>query len=391
MGERRGHGRGDATAARASRLLSRVGCLLLPLSVACHVNMRGRDGAPADPRLHVRYLGASGFLVEYGPDAVLTAPLFTRPSWVDVGTGVIASNPALVDRFFPPSAAPIRAVLSGHAHYDHLLDVPSVLGRAPLATFYGNRSAQNLLAAHAPDRSPMCQGWPAPWPTIPRGRVVAVDALGGDVVDYSYCPSRRPPGAPPMGRWLTVPGSNVRIMAMCSEHPSQLGPIHYAPGGVDREVCVPPVRASDWVEGMSVSFLVDFLDPVQHRPVYRVYYQDAPTNAPVGLVPSHLLAEKRVDLALLCAGASEQIPDGPERTLSGMAPRFALAGHWEDFSRPVDQPAIPLPMLDLGSWARHARAALPRGGEGPPLTQDGRALPERFAIPQVGASFEVMR
>src|SRR5689334_15872451 len=53
-------------------------------------------GPPAGP-LRMQFIGVSGFLLEYGDDAVLTAPLFTRPSLVVTSAGLpAASDPALV-------------------------------------------------------------------------------------------------------------------------------------------------------------------------------------------------------------------------------------------------------------------------------------------------------
>lgn len=339
--------------------------------------------------LRVRYLGVGGFLIERGSDAVLTAPLYTRPSWLEVSTGFIASNPALVDMNLPPAAlANVSAVVSGHAHYDHLLDVPAVMSRAPRATLFANRSARNILAAYAPDRSPRCAMTPPPLRPIPRQRVVALDDPAQSFVDYSMCPSKRPPNAPIAGRWMGVPGAAVRIFALCSEHPDQLGPVHYAPGGVEDEQCVAPARAAEWLEGNTLAYLIDFLDPRSGAPVYRVYYQDAPTSAPFGFVPEPLLREKRIDIALLCVGAYERTMNSPTQVLGALQPRYAIGAHWEDFARPANEPPQPIPLLDLATWVARARMTMPRTNDHPML-QNGGAMAERFAVPRAGEWFEI--
>jgi glyoxylase-like metal-dependent hydrolase (beta-lactamase superfamily II) len=145
--------------------------------------------APPSPSLplRVRFLGVGGFLVEHGDEAFLTAPLYTRPSMVDASTGIpVESDAALVAARLPPAAlANVHAILAGHAHYDHLLDVPSVMALAPQATLYSNLSARNLLAAFAPDRAAKCAGKPAQPASrvIARSRVVAVDDPGASTVD----------------------------------------------------------------------------------------------------------------------------------------------------------------------------------------------------------------
>jgi len=46
------------------------------------------DAVPAAiPSLRIRFLGVDGFLVEAGDDAMLSAPLFTRPSMIAASTG----------------------------------------------------------------------------------------------------------------------------------------------------------------------------------------------------------------------------------------------------------------------------------------------------------------
>src|SRR3954469_23141300 len=90
---------------------------------------------PPPSTLKVSWLGVQGFLLESGDDAVLTAPLYTRPSVFEASTGVpVNSDDALVEASLPTARlANVRTIVSGHAHYDHLLDVPNVMARAPQA------------------------------------------------------------------------------------------------------------------------------------------------------------------------------------------------------------------------------------------------------------------
>jgi L-ascorbate metabolism protein UlaG (beta-lactamase superfamily) len=359
--------------------------------------------APAAPEptspplpLRVRFLGVGGFLVEHGVEAVLTAPLYTRPSTVQATTGVpVESDAALVAARLPASSlANVHAVLAGHAHYDHLLDVPAVMSLAPQATLYANVSARHLLAAYAPDRAAKCAGKPAQPSSraIARSRVVAVDDPAASTVDYTNCPAQRPAGAPLEGRWASVPGAHVRVMALCSEHPDQIGPVHYGAGDVTDEACTPPTNMNDWKEGRTVAYLVDFLDAKTDAPVYRVFYQDAPSSSPIGHVPASILAAKRVDLALMCVGTYDHVDDAsPAKALGALAPRYALGGHWEDFFGSLDAAPQPFPFLDVAAWGTKARAALPAAAEPQPLVRNGFAAPYRAALPQPGDTFEITR
>ncbi len=337
--------------------------------------------------LVVDSLGVQGFVLRRGGDAILTAPLFTRQSAFEVGldlpleadTDAIDAGIAAVD------LASIRAIVSGHAHYDHFIDVPHLLERIPGIPAYTNLSGRHMLAALAPDR-PGC-GNAQPTPMMPRSRVIAVDDPLASYVDYTNCPDERPEGAPVQGRWIEVPGSHVRLMPVCAMHPAQLGPYHFGQGSIDSDQCELPAAASGWLEGRTLAFLIDFLD-AQGAPAFRVFYQDAPTDAPLGHVPPSLLADKRVDVALLCVGSSDSVENHPGAILGNLEPRFGLSGHWEDFFQDIGSMPGPIPLLDLDGYLDRAHAALP-GPADAPLLIDGMADATRHVLVQPGAHIEV--
>ena len=315
--------------------------------------------APVErPPLDVHGLGVQGFMLRYGNDVVMTAPLFTRQSAFEVTFNVaLAADTAAIDAGLAGEPlAQLSAIVSGHAHYDHFMDVPHILTQAPAATAYTNLTGRHVLAALAPDR-PSCTNT-APAPALPRDRVVAMDDPLASHVDYTNCPAQRPAGAPLEGTWLYVPNSNVRLTAFCSQHPAQIGPYHFGEGSIDQDQCVLPSAASGWLEGQTLAFVIDFLD-ANKQPAFRVFYQDAPTNPPIGHLTSTVLAEKRVDLALLCVGSADAVEDHPTTILNHLQPRFALSGHWEDFFQAIDAPPKPIPLLDLDGYMQRAEAALP--------------------------------
>jgi hypothetical protein len=333
--------------------------------------------APAavdDTPLEVDELGVQGFVLRHGDDVVMTAPLFTRQSAIEVTFNVaLAPDTAAIEAgLVDEPLADVRAVISGHAHYDHLIDVPHVLDLAPNAVAYTNLTGRHVLAALAPDRPAGCTN-AAPVPGLPRDRVIAVDDPLASHVDYTNCPDQRPPGAPLEGSWLAVPGSRVRLMAVCSQHPAQVGPYHFGEGSIDEDQCALPSAASGWLEGQTLAFLIDFLDD-NGKPAFRVFYQDAPTNPPIGHVPAALLADKQVDLAILCVGSADAVEDHPGQVLANLMPRYALSGHWEDFFQPVDATPTPIPFLDLDGYLARAEAALPGRHT---LAQPG----SRFVVP----------
>jgi hypothetical protein len=342
------------------------------------------------PTLDVKFLGVGGLLIEVGKDSVLTSPLYTRPSFTQVmGGQAVASDDANVAKDLTAAQLEkVRAILSGHAHYDHLLDTPGVMQRAANATLYANVSAKRLLAAYAPDRAPACDGTPAAAKPIARSRIVALDDPAASVVDYRACPNLKPPGAPLDGTWVTVPGANVRLLSICSEHPDQFGPVHFAPGEVTEDACVPPPRMDAWKEGRTLAFLIDFLDAAG-KPLYRVYYQDAPTTVPTGLPPAAILAEKRIDVTLLTLGSANNVPGSPTTTLQALSPRYAIGHHWEDFFLSSGGPAQPIAFLNVDDWKTKGTTALPASGEPTPMKHNGATAGERVVVPQPGDWFTI--
>ena len=76
------------------------------------------------------YLGVGGWIFQRGDQQVVAAPLFTHPSLVRTGLMGIRSDTALVNRHMVPyDVSGAAAILVGHAHYDHLMDVPQVARR----------------------------------------------------------------------------------------------------------------------------------------------------------------------------------------------------------------------------------------------------------------------
>jgi hypothetical protein len=57
-----------------------------------------------------------------------------------------------------------------------------------------------------------------------------------------------------------------------------------------------PTRSEDYQEGETLAYLIDVLDDDGVTPVFRIYYQDAPTNDTIGQVPKALTDKKPIVL-----------------------------------------------------------------------------------------------
>ena len=345
------------------------------------------DGPAVKPPLEIEALGVQGFALRYRGETVLSAPMFTRQSTVEVGLNLplLSDRVAVDDGLAHVRLDELRAIISGHAHYDHFIDVPHIMERAPQATTFTNLSGRHILAALAPDRAASCTG-PAQTPPIARTRVIAMDDPIASYVDYTNCPAQRPVGAPMQGRWYDVPNSHVRVMAFCSMHPAQVGPFHFGEGSIDVDQCGLPRAAAGWLEGQTLAFVIDFLDDVG-APAFRVFYQDAPTNAPIGEVPAAVLGDVPVDVALLCVGSNDAVANQPTAIIEALRPRFVLSGHWEDFFQPRSAAPRPIPLLDVDTYVMRANAALaahPFGVGDGELVVNGIDGPERQVLVHAG-------
>jgi hypothetical protein len=304
---------------------------------------------PSRDKLEVRFLSVQGFVVRYGDVAVMMPPLYSNPPLdAVIGQTPLRHRNELIDQYLEEEwTRDVHAILVGHSHYDHLMDVPYISGTyLPNATIYGSRTAGFLLEAMGVDRS----------------RIGVLNQANDDAVDYRQC------AAPPRegcvhkaadwpGRWVTVAGGRMRFRALCSRHSPQFARLPVtSPGCLD---CLPPHAprtADEWKLGDTFAYLIDFLD-ADGQVAFRVYYQDSPTEPTFGYVHPELIADHRVDVALLCAGGFNQVDANPKGILFNTRPRYALFGHWELFFEPLTKQLKTLFAFKFDALRRRLEAA----------------------------------
>lgn len=289
---------------------------------------RGRLPAP----VVLTYLGVGGWLVETPGTRILTAPLFSNPSIWRTGFAPIAADTVAIgrglDRFGAGRLDDVTAILSGHAHYDHLMDVPWIAARrAPGAVIYTNATGVHTLAPAArrlglaPDR--------------------IVD-LGPDAAD-------REGG----GRWLGL-GPDLRLLPLRSSHAPHFAGLELYDGRRSRDLREEPRAADEWLGGEAVAFLLEVLDG-SGQPALRLYIQDAVAEEPFGFVPE---GTDSVDVAVIVPASFAEAEWHPEAVLSSTRARHVLLGHWEDFFQPPSADPDPVPGTALGEFVRRLRRFL---------------------------------
>lgn len=300
-------------------------------------------GAEADA-LEVVFYSVGCFLVRWRDVAVVTDPFFTHVPLAQAGFGRVVPDPRAADPV-RPALGDVRAVLIGHAHYDHCLDLPSIVpGLHPDALLYGSPTAAHTFAPLALAR---------PWAPVMASLATVDDP----------------------GRWMDAGRGRLRVLPILSGHPDNIPGIHLYPRRLDADRVRPPVRASHYQEGVTLAWLVDWLDEAGAI-AFRVYVQTSSLGPPLGLAPPPVFAARRVDVALLAMDCANFHARGEPSILDHIDPRQVMFCHWGDFFRPKDKEPREGVKVDLPAL----RAAL-----------RGRPGGERFLFPRWGGSFQVPR
>jgi len=286
------------------------------------------------PPLEIRYLGSGGQLIRRGSTAILAAPFFSNPGLLRVGAGRISPDSARIDAAVEKIIEnggrldDVQAILVGHAHYDHLMDVPRVWSEyTPNAKIFGSLTAKHILRGF----------------DVPDDRIETLN---------SSAASRWA-----AGRWVAL--GDVRFMAIESEHAPHAFGIKLYGGEVREDLNRPPLRATGYREGQMLAFLIDFLNP-DGSVAFRIHYQDSASNTPLGYPPTLDGDDQRsVDVAIVCAASFSQVQGYPEGILRAVDPRYVVMGHWEDFFISQEKPPRPVPMTDVAEFAARTERALP--------------------------------
>ncbi|MBZ0114226.1 MAG: hypothetical protein K8J08_17320 [Thermoanaerobaculia bacterium] len=257
-----------------------------------------------DGTVQFRYLGVSGVSVEWMGQAILLGPFFSNPGLWRVGLGKVQwDREAIAAGLQGVPLGAVAAILVGHSHYDHLGDIPIVAEHTPHAVVFANATGANLLAAYPEIAS--------------RTRVV-----NPDLDDWTFIES-------PARQRI------ARFRAVRSQHAPQLPGLHWATGRLSKPIDEPWTALSyrRLKEGQNLAFLIDLLDPIDSSVLFRFYYQDAANVGNSGIPAQGILANRPVDLAILCAASHDLVDDFPVKLLSIVKPRHVLVAHYDDFFR----------------------------------------------------------
>jgi L-ascorbate metabolism protein UlaG (beta-lactamase superfamily) len=232
-------------------------------------------------RVRVTYLGTNGYQFEFKGHALLIDPYFSRVDLVSVAVGSrIQPDISRIADGMRHLAPKVDAILVTHGHFDHLLDVPTVMSRTRTPLIAPPSSID--LVRRLPDAG----AFPKRFDTVTVGDIRQI------------------------GPW------KIRVLA--ATHDRLLGKVPFDQHESRRPG--PPQRASDWICGEPLAFLIQVNGQ-------RIYIDSGGT-------PAQLPPNEHVDLAIL----GMALPDSRARlpaALQRLRPRYILPSHQDNFFLPL--------------------------------------------------------
>jgi len=270
---------------------------------------RGTDADPTPDDLVVTWFSVGCCLIQRGHVAVLTDPFFSHLPLSQLAHGETLPDPTQVDPYLP-RLGNVRAVIVGHGHYDHVLDLPYVAPSLhPAAVILASETVVHTFAATGLPR------------TLVQINPAAASPDGGGV-------------------WIRTAEGRVRILPIRSGHPDQVPGVHLFRERLTEDRTTPPTKVEDYQEGETFAYLVDFHDDADGPIRKRVYVQTSSRGLPDGLFTEAIRDQHPVDVALLAMDCARAEAAGKESIIDFLAPRDVVFVHWEDFFRPKEDPPV---------------------------------------------------
>lgn len=253
--------------------------------------------------LRVTFLGVSTLLFSDGESAILTDGFFSRPSKRSMFLTKLTPNRELIAHCLDHARVTnLKAVIVLHSHFDHSLDAPEVVRQQPDACLVGSESTANIGRGYG----------------LPEERIRVIRA--GQVI--------------PFGRF--------QITLLHSEHSplsllALLGIERVPLRGEIKKPLEQPAHLWDYKEGGSYSLLVEHGG--------RTILVQASAGFKRGA-----LAGRSAEVVFLGIGTLGKLPQSYREeywheVVEAVGPKLIIPIHWDDFSRPLDQPLVPMPRL----------------------------------------------
>ena len=273
--------------------------------------------------LQITYYSVGCYRIKLDEIAILTDPFWSHLPFLQVAFGKSVTDP----KQFTPYIDQLRSVeivLVGHSHYDHVMDLEAAAPHlAPQAKIYGGKTLKHIYAAT----------------DIPRPIIPVNDKLA--TLEKA-------------GTWIYNETKTVRFLPIYSNHPTQYLFFHLYKNTLHKDAKHPPKHVSDYQEGATIAYLIDYLDTQNEEIRCRIYVQTSTTGYPAGFFPQSIIDERSVDVALLSMDCANIKVDGKKQSIIDyINPKAVVFCHWEDFFRPKSLPPREIVKVNMAKLKKH--------------------------------------
>lgn len=265
--------------------------------------------------INLTYLGCGNMIIEQDGDAILTDPFFSNQK-VTKMLGKVQTKPELYEIWKNrvqtlASRGAVKAGLVSHTHYDHVMDLPTLVQAHyfnKMDVVYGNSYLPQMMINF------MKEG-------------VRYEGLKNEQI---YQPSISNDNA---YEWINVT-PRIRFLAIESNHAPHTKRKLYMSKPLDADYFkqnliwpTDKIKTKKWTVGTTYSFLVDFIQ----GDTIRFFIQTSASQYPYGRPPQDELKKKKVDIAVLCYASTMNVKDYPKAIAREVDPKKMIIVHWEDF------------------------------------------------------------
>ena len=254
-----------------------------------------RHAAPASTgepgSVRAMWFGTTALFVSDGQHAVMIDPFFTRPPGMlpMLTNGKIAPDEKLITEWLQRAGIEkLDAVMVSHSHHDHSMDA-GVVARLTGATLLGSESTLNI-------------GRGAGLPEAQLRRVTSGEAMRYGSFDITFIESRH------------------------------AGATGGKPTGEITQALKPPAHYFDYKLGGAYSILL------RHAQGTVLHHGSA------GFKPGALQG-RSADVAFIGVSLLDDLPAYLREVVDATGARRVVPMHWDEFTRPLDQPLVPQVLL----------------------------------------------
>jgi L-ascorbate metabolism protein UlaG (beta-lactamase superfamily) len=256
--------------------------------------------------VNVRWLGTAGVELIHNGQAILIDPYLSRPSIWDILFTPLLPRKDIIEWYLGSIEGKVRAVVVGHTHFDHALDIPEIAHRLD-CTILGGISLDALLdISGLPGKTTICH---------PQEQIVLSD--------------------------------KATLIMIPSVHGLVITRLLHLKGNIDRALR-PPLRANQYRLGDMFALKIT---------IGGVVFLHIGSAGFLG----NELEGHRCDVLFLCVAGWKSSAGYPERVIEIAQPSCVVPIHFDNFSKPLfpGQECPVMKFADLEGFTRHVRMSHP--------------------------------